>query len=215
MGESAVRAIYDVIHRRRDVRQGFLPDPVPEGTLARLLEAAHAAPSVGFMQPWRFIVLRDDARRARLHDSFKRIQREAAAQYDDARAEAYLALKLEALREAPLILAVTCEVDAERGHGLGRTTWPEMAQYSTVCAIQNLWLAARAEGIGVGWVSILERAVVRDVLELPDGVEPTAILTVGYVDSFGDQPELERLGWEQRVARSEIAVVDRYDGPPA
>ena len=191
-------AIYRVIAARRDVRRGFLATAVPDEVLLRILDAAHRAPSVGLMQPARFVLVRDAALRRRVHAIFTRANEQAIAGYEGERREAYEALKLEALLEAPLHVCVLCESESAQGHGLGRQTMPEMAVYSTVCAIENLWLAARAEGIGVGWVSILDVAAVRELLRVPERLTLVAYLCVGYVEAFGDAPELEQVGWERR-----------------
>lgn len=215
-------AIYDVIHRRRDVRRGFLPDQeVSLDVLARVLGAAHAAPSVGFMQPWRFLLIGRGDVRERLRRSFERasdLTREALP--DEDLALTYSRLKLQAFDDAPLVLAVTCDTNAPRGHGLGRRTWPQAARDSTVAAVQNLMLAARCEGLGTGWVSILEPVEVRAALELPEGVEPVAILCIGHVDHFEERPELETAGWAPRVDLGSLVRRETYDGaivemPPA
>ncbi len=213
MPPAAIEAIYEVIGASRDVRRGFLPDALPVDLLRRLLRPAHMAPSVGLMQPWRFIVIEKEEVRAQLAASFERSNRAAAAAYEGERSATYAQLKLEALREAPTLLAVTTDIAAPRGHGLGRSTWPETAQFSTVAAIQNLWLDARAEGVGVGWVSILDKGDVREALALPDKVEPTAILCLGFVDHFEARPELETAGWEQRLPADAVVCRDAYDGP--
>lgn len=202
-------AIYRVIEERRDVRRGFLAQPLPEELLNRLLSAAHRAPSVGLMQPTRFVVIRDVAMRHAVHDIFARANSQAAAQYSGPQREHYEGMKLEGLLEAPQHLCILCDAASDRGHGLGRQTMPEMALYSTVCAIQNLWLAARSEGVGVGWVSILDPASLREVLGIPERLQFVAYLCLGYVDGFASSPELERFGWEKRV---ELDAVVSYDG---
>jgi len=203
-------AIYRAIAARRDVRRGFVDRPLPEDLLHRLLAAAHSAPSVGLMQPTRFIVIRDRATRSAVHGIFEDANREAAATYRGEQAEQYTALKLEGILEAPQNICVVCDPDNQRGHRLGRHTMPEAALYSTVCAIQNLWLAARAEGVGVGWVSILDPARLRTLLAIPGHILPVAYLCVGYVDRFATEPELERSGWESRVALRTAICHDRY-----
>ena len=202
-------AIYRVFAARRDVRRGFLPEPLPEAVLDRLLAAAHQAPSVGLMQPTRFVVVKDAAVRARVHEVFRAANEKAAAEYAGERREAYAGLKLEGLLEAPQHVCVLCESGSVQGHGLGRATMPEMAAYSSVCAVENLWLAARAEGVGVGWVSILDVAALREVLQVPERLSLVAYLCVGYVERFEESPDLERLGWERR--RGVEVAVDRCD----
>ncbi len=203
------QAMYDIINARRDVRNEFLPDPIDERALRRLLEAAHAAPSVGFMQPWNFILIRDAVRKAEVHRAFARANDEAAEMFPDDRQAAYRALKLEGIRKAPLNMVVTC--DRERGGKvvLGRTHNRDMDLYSTVCAVQNLWLAARAEGIGVGWVSIFDHEDVKSLLGIPDHVELVAYLCLGYVADLFDQPELAARGWRQRIPLDDL-IMNEY-----
>ncbi|MEM6671509.1 MAG: 5,6-dimethylbenzimidazole synthase [Planctomycetota bacterium] len=207
-------ALHRVVNGRRDVRRGFLPDPIPRELLRRVLGAAHAAPSVGFMQPWRFVLLgKGDARDA-LIGSFESANEAARKAYGDAdRRDHYGRLKLSALEEAPLVLVVACDHSTGRGHGLGRQTWPEAARDSTVAAVQNLMLAARAEGLGTGWVSILDKDDVRRAAGLPDDVEPIAVLCVGFVERFEAKPDLERAGWESRASLEDLVHVDRFGGP--
>lgn len=203
-------AVYRAIETRRDVRDQFLPDPLPDDLVRRLLEAAHAAPSVGFMQPWNFILIRDPGRREQLRQAFERANREAETMFPEDRRSLYRSLKLEGIRKAPLCICVTC--DPARGGGvvLGRTHNPRMDVYSTVCAVQNLWLAARAEGVGVGWVSIFHDADVRAILAIPESVEIVAILCVGYVDRLYREPELAVKGWRQRLALDELVFEEGW-----
>jgi len=209
-GDAERDAIYRVIAARRDVRRGYIDKPLPDEVLQRLLAAAHRAPSVGLMQPSRFIVVRDLAIRQAVHDLFEEANARAAATYDGEQRERYDALKLEGILEAPQNLCIVCDTGSERGHGLGRHTMPETAAYSTVCAIQNLWLAARAEGVGVGWVSILDPVRLRAALHIPEHMLPVAYLCLGYVDQFASEPELERSGWERRVPLESAVCYDVY-----
>lgn len=203
-------AIYRAIASRRDVRRGFLEEPLPDELIQRLLSAAHCAPSVGLMQPSRFVVIRDyDIRRA-VHDAFLLANALALESYTGERREQYAALKLEGILEAPQNLCVLSDPHSERGHRLGRQTMPETAIYSTVCAIQNLWLAARAEGVGVGWVSILDPDRLRTILQIPATIVPVAYLCFGFVDCFAQEPELERFGWESRIPIEGVVSYDRY-----
>jgi 5,6-dimethylbenzimidazole synthase len=205
------QAVYRAIRERRDVRRGFLPKPMPDELLGRLLEAAHSAPSVGLMQPWRFIVVRDIGVRQAIHDIFLDANQEALATYEGERQQNYAGMKLEGILEAPQNLCIVCDSQSSKGHQLGRRTMPETALYSAVCAIQNLWLAARAEGIGVGWVSILEPTRLRRALEIPEHITPVAYLCLGYVDEFSSEPDLERVGWERRSSLESVLAFDRYD----
>jgi 5,6-dimethylbenzimidazole synthase len=204
-------AVYRAISERRDVRRGYLPDPLPEETLRRILGAAHRAPSVGLMQPWRFIVIRDRAVRAAVHANFLRANEAAQASYEGERKDQYSQLKLEGILEAPQNVCVVCDPESVQGHRLGRHTMRETAIYSAVCAVENLWLAARAEGVGVGWVSILDPDVLQQTLHIPDGVVPVAYLCIGYVDEFASEPELERSGWERRAPLESVLSFERYD----
>src|ERR1700733_1456774 len=173
------RAVYRAIYERRDVRSNFLPDPVPDDVLARILDAAHHAPSVGFMQPWDFIVIRDPSVRHEVKENFERANQNAAAIYEGEKRNLYDTLKLAAILESPMNLCVTCDRQRTRGAGLGRQSDPSTDLYSTVCAVQNLWLAARAESLGVGWVSILDFEQLRLTLGIPTGLTVVAYLCVG------------------------------------
>jgi len=196
--QADIDALYRVVAERRDVRNGFRPDPVHDATLTRVLAAAHQAPSVGLSQPWDFIVLRDREVRAQVHALARRQQDVFAAQLPSARARAFGQLKVEAILDTPVNIVVTC--DATRGgrHVLGRHAQPQVAAYSTACAVQNLWLAARAEGLGVGWVSFFAERELAAVLGLPGHLEVVAYLCVGHVTEFPPAPELVLSGWAQR-----------------
>jgi 5,6-dimethylbenzimidazole synthase len=204
------QAVYRAIAERRDVRRGFLDIPLADDLIVRLLAAAHRAPSVGLMQPSRFIVIRDPGIRKAVHHIFETANKRAAENYNGERAEQYSALKLEGILEAPQNLCVLCDQKNERGHGLGRHTMPETAVYSTVCAIQNLWLAARSEGVGVGWVSILDPTKLCELLNIPSHLTLVAYLCFGYVENFSSQPDLERFGWERRTGLDTVVSYDRY-----
>jgi|SRR5580700_2929400 5,6-dimethylbenzimidazole synthase len=206
-------AVYRALRERRDVRAGYLPQPLEEATLYRLLAAAHHAPSVGFMQPWRFIIVRNQVLRSAVHEIFGRANAAAAANYSSDLGELYGRLKLEGLLEAPQHLCVVCEPASERGHQLGRHSMPETSIYSVVCAIQNLWLAARAEGVGVGWVSILDPPAIKDLLRIPASAQLVAYLCLGYVEEFSDLPDLERHGWEKRAELASLVRSEYFDQP--
>jgi 5,6-dimethylbenzimidazole synthase len=203
-------AIYRVIAERRDVRRGFLNTPLPEDLIRRLLTAAHNAPSVGLMQPSRFILIRKYEARKAVHEIFAAANQRACEKYRGEQAQLYSQLKLEGILEAPQNLCVVCDNMSERGHGLGRQTMPETAVYSTVCAIQNLWLAARSEGVGVGWISIVDPTLLCQLLKIPDHLTLVAYLCLGYVEQFAAEPDLERFGWETRVDLSSIISYDQY-----
>jgi 5,6-dimethylbenzimidazole synthase len=213
-GDQEREAVYRAIATRRDVRSGFIDEPLPDDLLRRLLAAAHSAPSVGLMQPSRFVVVRDLAVRTTIHSIFRDANAEALATYTGEQRERYAALKLEGILEAPQNLCVLCDPTCSRGHKLGRHTIPETAVYSTVCAIQNLWLAARTEGVGVGWVSILDPFRLRGVLNIPDHIIPVAYLCLGYVSHFASEPELERRGWENRIPLEQVVFYDGFAKEP-
>ena len=205
--------IYTAIYERRDIRK-FRPDPVPDEVLHRILDAAHHAGSVGFMQPWNFIVVRDAVLRGNVKEIFERENARAREGYEGDRRALYESLKLEGILESPLNLCVTCD----RGRGgkvLGRNTIFDTDLFSTCCAVQNLWLAARAEGVGVGWVSILDNAELSRLLELPDHVMPVAYLCVGYPEEFPERPMLETVGWRKRIPLEDLVFQDRYGRRPS
>ena len=206
-------AVYRAIHSRRDVRSQFLPDPIAAEVLDRLLLAAHHAPSVGLMQPWNFILIRNAAVRAEVRAAFTRANDEAAAMFPEERRALYSSLKLQGIEQAPINLCITC--DRSRGGPvvLGRTHNRDTDLYSTVCAVQNLWLAARAEGIGVGWVSIFRDSDLREILGLPEHVVPVAYLCLGKVSELYDEPELQAKGWARRRALEDLVFEDRWPAP--
>ena len=196
--DDAFRArLHDLFAWRRDVRR-FRREPPPAGTLERLIETACLSPSVGLSQPWRFVLVDDPGRRQAVLDQFKACNADALNSYSGDQAARYAGLKLAGLEEAPCQFAVFADCATEVGHGLGRRTMPEMAEYSVVAAIAMMWLAARAEGIGMGWVSILEPTRMNRILDVPDDWRFIGYFCLGYPQTESDQPELERAGWEQR-----------------
>lgn len=213
--ESEQAALYRAIFTRRDVRSQFTPRPIEDATLRRLLTAAHHAPSVGLSQPWNFLVLRCPDLRARIAAAFHRANAEASALFPADRRPLYDSLKLQGITEAPLNLCITC--DRSRGGPvvLGRTHAPQMDLFSTVCAVQNLWLAARAEGIGVGWVSIFHEEDLRHLLGLPDHVVPVAYLCLGHVEELHREPELQTRGWARRLPLDDLIFADGWGRRPA
>jgi 5,6-dimethylbenzimidazole synthase len=200
--DEAFRAkLHDLFVWRRDVRH-FRSDPVDATRLERLVQAAALSPSVGFSQPWRFVRVDDPQRRSAVIASFERANARALGEYDGEDAARYAKLKLAGLREAPVHLAVCCDTATRTGTHLGRRTMPEMLEYSVAMAVYTFWLAARAEGIGVGWVSILDPLEVHATLDLPRAWELVAYLCVGYPRESHETPELLRAGWESRDARA-------------
>ena len=207
-------AVYRAIHTRRDVRDQFLPDPLPDDVVRRLLEAAHAAPSVGFMQPWNFLLIRSQGKRQAVWEAFARANEEAEAMFPQERRSVYRSLKLEGIRKAPLNICVTCDPDRAGPVVLGRTHDARMDAFSTVCAIQNLWLAARAEGVGLGWVSIFHESEVKAILGIPSRVQIIGYLCLGYVEELYVVPELEVKGWRKRLALDELIFEDGWGEKP-
>ena len=204
------QGLYRAIYARRDIRS-FRNDPVPPEVLARILRAAHHGPSVGFMQPWDFVLVKDAEKRRRVKDLFDRERLAAAQFFDEPRRGQYLSLKLEGIMEAPVNLCVTC--DPTRGEEvLGRNAIRETDVYSTCCAVQNLWLAARAEGIGVGWVSILKLPQLRRILGIPAHILPVAYLCLGYPVEFPAQPLLQKAGWRRRLSLESLVHYDGWGG---
>ncbi len=203
-------ALYRVIFSRRDVREGFLPKSIPDNVLGRILEAAHHAGSVGFMQPWNFIIIDDLEIRKKVKEIFIQENQKAAQNYSGDRKKLYESMKLEGILEAPLNIAVTCDHDRGGEAVLGRNTIRETDIFSTCLAVQNLWLAARVEGIGVGWVSIIDPQKVKPVLGIPKDVSLIAYLCVGYVDKFDDQPMLETKGWRKRLPVEDVLYRNQW-----
>lgn len=207
------KGLYRAIYERRDVRSQFLPDPIPADVLARLLTAAHHAPSVGFMQPWDFIVIDSTEVRRSVLDIFEEENRKAADNYSGERNTRYKSLKLQGILESPINLCITCDRSRGGTHVLGRNSIVETDLFSTCLAVQNLWLAARAEGIGVGWVSILNQQKLANTLNLPEQVYPLAYLCLGYVSEFLDQPELQAKGWRSRLPIEELVHGNGWGQP--
>jgi 5,6-dimethylbenzimidazole synthase len=206
-------AVYRAIFTRRDVRSQFLAGAIPDEILAQVLTAAHHAPSVGFMQPWNFLVITEQFVKNQIRAAFQKANSEAALLFPDEKRALYQSLKLEGITDAPVNLCITC--DRERGGPvvLGRTHNRDTDIYSTVCAVQNLWLAARAEGLGVGWVSIFNGKVISEILKLPDHVVPVAYLCVGWVKELHASPELEAKGWRKRLNLQSLVFQDQWGKP--
>jgi 5,6-dimethylbenzimidazole synthase len=209
--EADRQGVYRAIHQRRDVRH-FRTDPVDDALVFRVLAAAHRAPSVGFMQPWTFTVIRSPQTRSRVHELYLRERQAAACFYDEPRRSEFLALKLEGIREAAVNICVSCDPTRGGTHVLGRNSQPETDVYSTCCAVQNLWLAARAEGLGVGWVSILKTGELREILAIPPHVVPVAYLCLGWPQQLRARPMLEEAGWRERLPMDGVIRLERYDG---
>jgi 5,6-dimethylbenzimidazole synthase len=217
LADAAVSAVYQAIHGRRDIRE-FVPGPLPEGVLDRLFQAAHAAPSVGYMQPWRMIHVTDSSLRESIAGIVEQERQRTAAALPS-RKDEFLKLKVEGLRSCAEVVVVAL-MDGRERHVFGRRTLPEMDLASAACAIQNMWLAARAEGIGLGWVSIFDPMALAALLTMPAGARPIAILCIGCVIAFPEQPLLETLGWGHRLPLDRVVFENRWPAdaeptPPA
>ena len=206
--------LYKAIYARRDVRSNFIDREIPDYILAQILKAAHHAPSVGYSQPWDFILIKDYANRLLVKNSFinEREKSISLLKGDKERQKLYLRLKLEGIVESAINICVTYDPTKFGPFVLGRTSVPETGVYSVCCAIQNLWLAARVEGIGVGWVSILSTADLKKILSIPDHVLPVAYLCLGYVNEFSAKPDLENVGWLERMALKDVIHYEKWKG---
>ncbi|WP_249226734.1 nicotinate-nucleotide--dimethylbenzimidazole phosphoribosyltransferase [Alicyclobacillus mengziensis] len=204
--------VYKAIYERRDIRS-FLKHPIEEEKLRRILDAAHHAPSVGFMQPWNFILVQSDSIKQQLHDMVSKEVQIAGNYFEGHRAELYPKLKVQGIVEAPITLCVTNDPTRDGTHVLGRNTIPETDVYSVVCAIENLWLAARAEGLGVGWVSFYKKEDVRQLLGIPAHIDPVALLSIGYTAAFQNKPILESVGWGRRQSLEDLLFSDAWGMP--
>jgi len=203
--------LYRAIFERRDIRNEFLPHRIAKKVLMKILNAAHHAGSVGFMQPWNFIIIQDSEIKRKVKKIFNHENMRAKRKYKGKSKELYSSLKLEGIEESPINICITC--DSTRGHEvLGRNTIKETDIFSTCCAIQNLWLAARAEGIGVGWVSIINNKLLKNVLSIPNHVTPIAYLCVGYVSEFKKKPMLESVGWRKRISLDKLVSWNNWGG---
>ena len=205
--EQEIEAIYRVVALRRDMRH-FLPDPLDDALMERLLHAAHLAPSVGFMQPWRFIRVRDRELRDEIYGLVE-AERRATAHALGEREEEFMRLKVEGIRECGELLVAALMHEREQ-HIFGRRTLPEMDLASVACAIQNLWLVARAENVGMGWVSLFDPEALRQLLRMPEGARPIAVLCLGYVPEFYRQPMLEEARWAARRELKDLVKIDYW-----
>lgn len=203
--------VYKAITTRRDIRS-FLPTPIPEPLITTILTAAHHGPSVGFMQPWNFIVISSEEVKGKLAWAADKERRALAIHYEGEKETKFLGLKVEGLKQAPVTICVTCDPTRGGSHVLGRNSIPETDALSTACAIQNMWLAACAEGLALGWVSFYKKNDVRDILNIPPHVDPIALLSIGYTDDYPNQPILEAAGWEKRLSLESLVFYNKWDG---
>ena len=209
--EQEKESFYRAIYSRRDVRSNFTSELIDDQVLTRILEAAHHAPSVGFSQPWNFVLIKDNNTRKVIKESFQNEHRHASELVDEKRKSDYLSFKLEGIMESPINICVTYDPTKFGPFVIGRTSIPEAGMYSVCCAIQNLWLAARTEGIGLGWVSILSNDVLKRQLELPEHVIPVAYLCLGHVSNFETKPDLERAGWLPRLELKDVVYYEKWE----
>jgi 5,6-dimethylbenzimidazole synthase len=203
--------LYKAIHSRRDVRSHFTSRLIKDEILSRILNAAHHAPSVGFSQPWNFILIKDPQTKAKIKKSFEEEKERSSQLIEEPKKSKYLSFKLEGILESPVNLCVTYDPSKFGPFVIGRSSIPEAGLYSVCCAIQNLWLAARTEGVGLGWVSILSNAILKEVLDLPSHVVPVAYLCLGYVDEFASKPDLETAGWLPRLDLKDVIYFEKWE----
>jgi 5,6-dimethylbenzimidazole synthase len=209
---SEKEGLYKAIFSRRDVRSHFISKEIPNDVLLRILNAAHHAPSVGFSQPWNFILIKDRTIRQRVKESFLRERDRSISMLkgNEQRQKQYVSLKLEGILESAINICITYDPTRFGPFVLGRTSIEETGVYSVACAVQNLWLAARAEGVGVGWVSILANEDLERILAIPPNVRPVAYLCLGYVSEFADKPDLERAGWLPRMDLANVVCYEQW-----
>jgi len=204
------KGLYKAIYSRRDVRSHFTSRSIKDDILSRILNAAHHAPSVGFSQPWNFILIKDITTKKKIKDSFEEEKNRSSKLVEEPKRSKYLSFKLEGILESPINLCVTYDPSKFGPFVIGRSSIPEAGLYSVCCAIQNLWLAARTEGVGLGWVSILSNDILKEVLELPEHVVPIAYLCLGYVDEFAQKPDLETAGWLPRLDLKDVVYFEKW-----
>ena len=209
--EDEKRGFYKAIYSRRDVRSHFISKPIEDEILSKILHAAHHAPSVGFSQPWNFILIKDSQTKKKIKESFQKEKKRSSQLIKEPKRSKYLSFKLEGISESPVNLCVTYDPTKFGPFVIGRTSIPEAGLYSVCCAIQNLWLSARTEGIGLGWVSILSNETLKEVLELPEHVVPVAYLCLGYVDDFAEKPDLEIAGWLPRLELKDVVYFEKWN----
>jgi 5,6-dimethylbenzimidazole synthase len=202
--------LYKAIYTRRDVRSHFNSKSIPDDTLARILNAAHHAPSVGFSQPWNFVLIRDYATKDKVKKSFEQEKARSSNDVNDEKKEKYLSLKLEGILESDVNLCITYDPTRFGPFVIGRSSIPETGIYSVCCAVQNLWLSARSEGIGVGWVSILSNDSLKETLNLPEHIVPVAYLCLGHVEEFAEKPDLETAKWLPRLELKDVVYYEKW-----
>ena len=208
--EQERESFYKAIYSRRDVRSNFTSEQIDDQVLMRILKAGHHAPSVGFSQPWNFILVKNIETREKIKESFENEKARSSKLIEDPRRSKYLSYKLEGILESSINVCVTYDPTKSGPFVIGRTSIPETGTFSVCCAVQNIWLAARTEGIGVGWVSILSNETLRDVLNIPDHVVPIAYLCLGHVSKFEPRPDLETSGWLPRLKLDDVIYHEKW-----
>ena len=203
--------LYKAIFSRRDVRSHFISKPIDDEVLSRILNAAHHAPSVGFSQPWNFILIKDYETRKKIKESFENERKRSSEVIEEPQKSKYLSFKLEGILDSPLNICVTYDPSRFGPFVIGRSSIPETGIYSVCCAVQNLWLAARTEGIGLGWVSILSNDTLKQILELPDHVIPVAYVCLGHVNEFASKPDLETSKWLPRLELKDVVYYEKWE----
>ncbi len=202
---------YKAIYSRRDVRSRFTSKSINDEILTRILNAAHHAPSVGFSQPWNFILIKDKKTKMKIKESFDEERKRSSQFVDEPKRSQYLSFKLEGILDSPVNICVTYDPTRFGPFVIGKSSIPETGIYSVCCAVQNLWLAARTEGLGLGWVSILSNNALKEVLELPEHVIPVAYLCLGYVEEFALKPDLETAGWLPRLDLKDVVYYEKWE----
>jgi 5,6-dimethylbenzimidazole synthase len=203
--------LYKAIYSRRDVRSHFTSDPIEDEVLTKILNAAHHAPSVGFSQPWNFILIKDYETRNKIKESFEIERKRSSKLVDEPKRSKYLSFKLEGILDSPVNVCVTYDPSRFGPFVIGKSSIPDTGLYSVCCAIQNLWLAARTEGIGLGWVSILSNEILKKQLQLPEHILPIAYLCLGHVNEFAKKPDLETAGWLDRLELKDVVFYEKWE----
>ncbi len=203
--------LYKAIYSRRDVRSHFTSDPIEDEVLTRILNAADLAPSVGFSLPWNFILIKDHETRNKIKESFEIERKRSSKLVDEPKRSKYLSFKLEGILDSPVNVCVTYDPSRFGPFVIGRSSIPDTGLYSVCCAIQNLWLAARTEGIGLGWVSILSNEILKKQLQLPEHILPVAYLCLGHVNEFAKKPDLETAGWLDRLELKDVVFYEKWE----
>ncbi len=209
--EEEKKGFYKAIYSRRDVRSHFISKPIEDDILSKILHAAHHAPSVGFSQPWNFILIKDIKTKNKIKESFEEEKNRSSQLVEESKRSKYISFKLEGILESPINLCVTYDPTKFGPFVIGRSSIPEAGLYSVCCAIQNLWLSARTEGIGLGWVSILSNETLKDVLALPEHVVPVAYLCLGYVNEFAEKPDLDTTNWLPRLDLKDVVYFEKWN----